>query len=507
MATASGDAGNGFVPGGFDDKEAGVRYRVFQRDGHEWMSFARGGKDGLNGERDLLYFIGSGKKGRTYLFSLDGFLFETPINWYSQERRWNMTPAYLRAVEIPMNLPAYPSCLNCHTSGMQAPEPGTDSKYPEKPFQHVGITCERCHGSDVTHAEHKDASSSGSNLIVNPAKLPADRRDSVCMQCHFEGTVAVEQPGKHIYDFQVGDRLSDYVHYFLLNDNQERTPRALSQYEALSRSACKRKSGDKMWCGSCHDPHMEPVAAEKASYYRAKCLACHGQGAEHEDFAAKHHPEKPDCVSCHMPSLPSKDVAHTEATDHRIMRYPNKTPIPQLQIRGKPLKAFPASDESLVTVRDYALAWETLAQRAVDGAEQAAEDNLRKAVKENPDDAELLAALGFVAQRHFNESEARELYERALKKDPLLIDAATNLGILYARTGDAERAVQLWQGAFHRAPHRSVIGMNLAIVFCAAGQRDVAKKYVERVLEFNPDYPKGKSLLGHLNDESGPCRP
>jgi len=82
MATASGDAGNGFVPGGFDDKEAGVRYRVFQRDGHEWMSFARGGKDGLNGERDLLYFIGSGKKGRTYLFSLDGFLFETPINWY-----------------------------------------------------------------------------------------------------------------------------------------------------------------------------------------------------------------------------------------------------------------------------------------------------------------------------------------------------------------------------------------------------------------------------------------
>lgn len=507
MATASGDAADGFVAGGFDDKESGVRYRVFQRDGREWMSFARGGKDGLNGERELLYFIGSGKKGRTYLFSDDGFLFETPINWYSQERRWNMTPAYTQATEIPMNLPAYPSCLNCHTSGMQAPEPGTDSKYPEKPFQHAGITCERCHGSDLNHGEHKGVSASGSAGIVNPATLPPDRRDAVCMECHFEGTVAVEQPGKHVYDFQPGDRLSDYMHYFLLADNQERTPRALSQYEALSRSACKRKSGDKMWCGSCHDPHTEPAPAAKAAYYRAKCLACHGQGAEGEDFQKTHHPERQDCAGCHMPSLPSKDVAHTEATDHRIMRYPNQTPIPQLQIRGKPLKAFPARDESLVTVRDYALAWETLAQRGVDGAEQAAEENLRKAVKENPDDAELLAALGFVAQRHFNESEARELYERALKRDPLLIDAATNLGILYARTGDPERAVQLWQAAFHRAPYRSVIGMNLAIVFCAAGQRDVAKKYVARVLEFNPDYEKGRSLQGHLSEESGPCRP
>lgn len=511
MATASGAAADGLVTGEFDDKESGVRYRVFQRDGRVWISFTRGGKDGLNGERELLYFIGSGKKGRTYLFLDDGFLFETPINWYSQERRWNMTPAYTNASEIPLNLPAYPSCLNCHTSGLQAQAAGTDSKYPGKPFQHAGITCERCHGADLEHANSKGSTagsaSSGSPSIVNPAKLPPERRDSVCMECHFEGTAAVEQPGKHIYDFQAGDQLSDYVHYFLLADSQERTPRALSQYEALSRSACKRKSGDKMWCGSCHDPHAEPAAAEKATYYRAKCLACHGQGTEGEEFAAKHHPEKPDCTACHMPALPSKDVAHTEATDHRIMRYPNQAPIPQLQIRGKPLKAFPASDEALVTTRDYALAWETLAQRGVDGAEKAAEDNLRKAVKENPDDAELLAALGFVAQRHFNESEARELYERALKIDPLLVDAATNLGILYARTGDPERAVQLWQAAFHRAPHRSVIGMNLAIVFCAAGRRDVAKQYVARVLEFNPDYAKGKSLLGHLNEENGACRP
>jgi tetratricopeptide (TPR) repeat protein len=512
MATASGAAADGLVTGEFNDKDSGVHYRVYEQDGKVWMSYEREGKNAIRGRRELEYFIGSGVKGRTYLFSDGGFLFETPINWYSQEKRWNMTPAYTEAQEIPMNLPAYPSCLNCHTSGMQTPVAGTESEFAGKPFLHDGITCERCHGDDVSHGEKKRAGdsrspSSLSASVVNPEKLAADRRDSICMECHFEGTVAVEQPGKHIYDFRPGEELSDYMHYFLLEGSLEPSPQAVSQFQALSISACKRASGEKMWCGSCHDPHAEPAAAEKAAYYRAKCLACHGQGSDGKEFAAKHHPEKPDCVACHMPPMPSKDVAHTEATDHRIMRYPNTTPLPRLQIRGKPLKAFPASDESLVTVRDYALAWETLAQRGVDGAERRAQEYLEKAVMERPDDAELLATLGFLYQRHFHENDALELYERALKADPLLVDAATNLGILEARAGDAQQAVKLWQQAFARAPDRSVIGMNLALVFCVSGQKDVARRYVERVLEFNPDYGKGKSLLAHLGEENGQCKP
>jgi Tetratricopeptide repeat/Cytochrome c554 and c-prime len=513
MASASGAAADGVVTGEFYDKDSGVRYRVYEQAGRVWMSFDREGKNAIRGQRELDYFIGSGVKGRTYLFWSDGFLFETPINWYSQERRWNMTPAYTQAQEIPMNLPAYPSCLNCHTSGMQVPAAGTDSNFTGQPFLHAGITCERCHGADVSHAQGKGAEAAStspsrpSSSIVNPAKLSADRRDSICMECHFEGTAAVEQPGKHLYEFQPGERISDYVHYFVLAGSLEPEPQAVSQFQALSQSACQRASGDKMWCGSCHDPHREPAATEKVAFYRAKCLACHGQGSEGEEFAAKHHPERPDCAACHMPPLPSKDVAHTEATDHRIMRYPNTLPLPRLQIRGKPLKSFPASDESLVTTRDYALAWEALAQRGVDGAERRAQEYLEKAVMDSPDDADLLAALGFQYQRHFHENDARELYERALKIDPLLVDAATNLGILEARMGDAQQAVKLWQEAFRRAPHRSVIGMNLALVFCAAGQKDIARKYLERVLEFNPDYGKGRSLLAHLGEENGQCKP
>jgi tetratricopeptide (TPR) repeat protein len=493
MATASGPASDGLITGEFDHKPSAVRYRVFQKDGGTWMSYERESEKDFRGQRELLYFIGSGVKGRSYLFSVDGFLFETPINWYSQEHRWNMTPAYTEAHEIPMNLPAFVDCLNCHTSGFEPPLPGTDSKFSSKPFLHGGITCERCHGVGDGHIE-------GKGRIVNPAKLPAERRDAICMECHFEGTVAIEQPGKHLYEFQPGDKISGYIHYFLLRGNRPEAAQAISQFEALSMSECKRQSGEKMWCGTCHDPHREPSATDKVAYYRGKCLACHG-----EAFAAKHHADKPDCTACHMPALPSKDVAHTESTDHRILRNPLG---PQLESPPftPQLVSFPAADSTLVTTRDLALAWETLAQRGIESASHEAEGYLRKAVQERPDDPVLLSALGYVEQEHGDDKQARHLYEQALKLDPLSNDAATNLGALEAKSGDLPGAVKLWQQAFARVPNQSAIGMNLALAFCAAGQVSDARHYVDRVLEFNPDFGKAKRLRAHLNADPVQCK-
>jgi Flp pilus assembly protein TadD len=492
MAGASGLAPDGLITGEFDDKKSGVHYRVYESGGRVWMSYERDGE--LHGQRELLYFIGSGRKGRSYLFSDEGYLFETPINWYSQESRWNMTPAYTEAREVPMNLPAVSSCLNCHTSGLQARIPGTRNRYSGKPFLHAGITCERCHGVGQGHLE-------GKGPIVNPAKLPAEQRDSICMECHFEGTAAIGQPGKHLYQFQPGERLSDYVHYFLLAGNQSQTAEAISQFEALSLSACKRKSGDKMSCMSCHDPHKEPAAAEKVAYYREKCLSCHG-----EAFAAKHHADKPDCVQCHMPALPNRDVAHTQSTDHRILRYANATHFDEPASAPR-LVAFPENEAARVTTRDLALAWETLAQHNIEGSEHEAEEYLRKAVKEDSDDERLLVALGFVEQKRGHEKDARELYDRAEKLRPRANTSAANLGILEARAGNLKRAVELWQGAFERVPYRSAIGMNLAMTFCAAGQMDDARRYVERVLQFNPDYARAKQLLAHMNGDPARCKP
>jgi predicted CXXCH cytochrome family protein len=291
---ASGPAKQQLITGEFQHAPSKVHYRVYEDNRDAWLSFDRTSEPQLHGSRKLLYFIGSGHRGRTYLFSDDGFFFESPVNWYAQKGVWDMAPAYQKARNIPLNLPAVEACLRCHTSNPQRPLPGTENKYSLPLFAHAGITCERCHGPGGEHAVSGGA-------IVNPAKLSAERRDSICMQCHLEGNAAVEQPGHSLNDFQPGGRLADTVHYFVLEGGSNDGFRALSQTEALARSMCKRKSGETMSCTSCHDPHASPAPAQRVTYYREKCLSCHGAA-----FGAKHHVKTPDCTqcTCRAPPLP-----------------------------------------------------------------------------------------------------------------------------------------------------------------------------------------------------------
>jgi predicted CXXCH cytochrome family protein len=491
MARASGTATQGFMAGDFMHAASGAHYRVYEDKGEAWLSFERTAEPQVRGTRKLEYFIGSGKRGRTYLFSDDGFVFESPVNWYSQKHVWDMAPAYQKSRTIPLNLAAVPACLNCHTSNSQAPIAGTENKYAAPLFAHAGITCERCHGLGASHVTSKGP-------IVNPKKLSAEQRDAICMQCHLEGNAAIEQPGHHLGDFQPGQNLSDSVHYFVLETGSGDSFRALSQTEALAHSLCKRKSGDAMSCTSCHDPHSSPSAAKRVTYYRAKCLTCHG-GA----FAAKHHVENPDCTQCHMPRTSTADVMHTQATDHSIPRVPHM-PLQNLTAAETHLYRFPAS-ETPDSNRDLALAWITLAQAGMSSAGPEVEQYLRKALADYPDDQSLLTAMAFLEQRRGNVDQARQLYEHALRVDPKLTDAATNLGVLEFKAGHADKAISLWQDAFVRAPGRSAIGMNLVRVLCAGSQFEKARTNVSRVLEFNPDLPLALQLQKSLNANPPSC--
>jgi len=125
MARASGPAIENVKPADFVHAKSGVHYHIYSEDNRVWLSFERPGDPAVSGKRELLYYIGSGRRGLSYLFARDGFLFESPVNWYSRERRWDMAPAYQDAEEIPLNLPAFTSCLRCHVSGMQSPTRGT----------------------------------------------------------------------------------------------------------------------------------------------------------------------------------------------------------------------------------------------------------------------------------------------------------------------------------------------------------------------------------------------
>ncbi len=492
MARASGPAIENVIPSDFFHSKSGVHYRIYSEGNRVWLSFERPGDPEVRGRRELLYYIGSGRRGLSYLFAQDGFLFESPVNWYSHEQRWDMAPAYQDAREIPLNLPAFTSCLRCHVSGMRAPAKGTENLYPMPAFLHSGVSCERCHGPGAAHV------AGATGAIVNPAKLSPERRDAVCMQCHLEGKVAIERPGRHAYEFRPGESLTDYMRYYVMAGGPAGGLGGVSQVEALAQSVCKRKSGDSMSCTSCHDPHYEPPAEERVSYYREKCVACHGT-----HFASKHHPNQLDCTLCHMPAAASTDVAHTQVTDHRIPRH-REGPAQLMEEAGPApstprLVPFPDSAEAEQDVRDLALAWQSLANAGMEGAETHAESRLRSAVAEFPNDPDLLTALAYVEQRHGLSAQARELYRRALAVNPELIDAAADLGVIEAESGHLHEAAELWQEAFRRAPGKSALGMNLVTAFCDQRKFDQARSTALRVLEFNPDMPAAKRALQSLN--------
>lgn len=365
---------------------------------------------------------------------------------------------------------------------------GTENRYQMPLLTHSGIGCERCHGSGAEHIT--------GGTIVNPAKLAPERRDAICMQCHMEGRVSVERAGRHIYDFRPGDLLSDYVRYYVLADASS-TLGAVSQVEALAQSKCKKVSGDAMSCTSCHDPHFSPRAEDRVAYFRGKCLACHGEG-----FAARHHAEQKDCTSCHMPASSSKDVAHTEVTDHRIPRLPAVSK--PLDVNTSPSKLrllpFPDSREAAADIRDLALAWEALADTGVESARSEAKVMLKRSAPEFPGDAATLAALGYEEQMDGNISGARSLYQRALAADPNLIDAASNLGVIEAQRGNLPVAISLLSEAFERAPGKSAAGMNLARACLLAGRAEDAHAALIRVLEFNPDLREANKMLEDLKN-------
>ena len=134
MARASGPARENVIPADFVHSKSGVHYRVYSEPNHVWLDFDRPDDPAVRGKRELLYYIGSGRRGLSYLFAQNGFLFESPINWYGHDQRWDMAPAYQNAREIPLNLPAVHQlpalpCQRNASSGQGHGEPLSEASF------------------------------------------------------------------------------------------------------------------------------------------------------------------------------------------------------------------------------------------------------------------------------------------------------------------------------------------------------------------------------------------
>jgi len=483
MANASGLAIDKVKPATFMHGPSGVTYTVSSDHGEALLSYhAPNGP----GQIPLTYFLGSGHLGTTYLYFKGRYLFESPVAWYADSNRYDMKPGLTAMRSMPPPLPMESDCMRCHMSDVQRSDPGTINRYQGLPFLHAGITCEECHGDSRAHVL-----TGGKAGILNPAHLDPELRDSICISCHLEGDVSVQRAGHSVLNYRPGEAIGTYMAYYA-REGANLMARGVSEVEQLSQSTCKRMSGDKMSCMSCHDPHYTPDSACRVAFYRSKCLACHNA----PQFAKTHHPENQDCTSCHMPRIGARNILHVAWTDHRILRVPRESsqePRSTGEERLGPIFSPGAS------ARDLAMAYYKGLLQGNDSFEARAWNGLEAQKDTIQNDKRALDALGNLSAERGDSAAAERAYGRVLQLDPNDLTALSNFGILLARQGKLAPAIAMLKGAFARNQDVPGLAMNLARLQCMAHDGNAARDTLKTALVYAPGLSDLKGLLDQVS--------
>jgi hypothetical protein len=306
-----------------------LTYSIERRDGrvfHRESRRDRSGREVASAEAEVRYAIGSGTRGISFAVAKGNGLFQSPLAWYAQERRWDLAPGY-RDLNAHFDRPITPGCLFCHTNRF-------DRKEGREPVFHgLAIGCERCHGPGELHARRLGGTGGDVDLtIVNPADLAPPLREAVCEQCHLQSIDRIETPGRSAFDYRPGLAFDEFVSATVsaAPAGSARRQTSVGQVEQMRQSRCFQASEGRLGCISCHDPHRLPEPAERVAFYRDRCLACHeGEGCRLPRADRLARSPANDCIPCHMPRSPTADVAHTSQTLHRVSRPAGPSPDPR----------------------------------------------------------------------------------------------------------------------------------------------------------------------------------
>jgi predicted CXXCH cytochrome family protein len=494
MARSSGRVGAGgfaerFTSASFQDPKTGASYRITKTKDVFRMEFARP-STGVRGERDLRWFIGSGRVGRSYVFSVDDFLFQAPVSYYSSPASWNLSPGYSGKSNVDLAKPVEEPCFTCHSSRIQLVE-NTQNRYLDPPFLEGGVGCERCHGDGKRHIAAMRSGKSGvPHEIVNPARLDPARRDSICEQCHLTGAARVPRLGRGVASYRPGDFLGDHLSVFVWQEASGESV-ATDHAEQLARSRCRAAAGARMWCGTCHDAHSQPAESERADVYRRACLGCHAQERCTATPAARA-AAVDDCAACHMPKSRTREGEHVAYTNHTIARRPSTKASNAV---GK--RRLESYWRGPVPDRDVALAYASFALTDASFRPVALE-LLERSVPGSLSDAPLLAQLAQFYDNLGRAERAEALYEQVMRLDPSNAAAGANLGIYRMRRGRAKEAIALWRDVLSRNPALPGPGINLAQAQLGNGDKAAAELTLLQVLRFHPDLEAANQLLQRI---------
>jgi len=440
------------------DAETGYEYVVFRgRDGWYQQESLRAA-DGTamhTLRRRMDYAMGSGHAARTFMSSFNGRLFELPLTWYTQKKKWDFSPGY-KVHNGRFDRLIGDRCMACHNSYPSA-VPFTDGKYTSLP---EGIGCERCHGPGALHIEERlsdpDFDRDVDPTIVNPAHLPFEQRLDVCRQCHFSATVMVLRNGRSAFDFLPSEKLSDHIAAFVAPSDNEAGVGVISHADRMRRSRCflgSLNAPHPLECVTCHNPH-EGFRDKGSGYFNGTCLKCHSGDALRARALTPEHTPASNCIACHMPRVEAEDAPHASFTDHWI-RVVRDSPPPASVVSSDPLVPYFSRDVKNRTGQAY------LGMALVMRGRQSND-------------------LYMIAQ-------GAATLEVALKADTTLGEGYFLLGIAHKTLGEIDRAVPPLEHAFRMDPGSPQRLDALAQVYTLSGRGPgVIERLYRQALRIQP---------------------
>lgn len=503
------------------DKQNDLYYKPFFKDSVMYVLEYRlvGGDTVHQRLEKISYIVGSGQHTNSHIIAENGYVYQAPVTYYTQQKKWDLAPGFDEFNER-FDRFLTTECITCHN---HYPEhvAGSLNKYAKMP---AGIECERCHGPGSLHVKEKlaghlvDTATQTDFTIVNPRKLPRDLQMDLCQRCHLQG-VSILEEGKSYFDFRPGMPLNSVMNVFLprFTNSHEKFIMA-SQADRLRLSNCYKMS--EMTCLSCHNPHVSVEATGK-DHYNAACQSCHAAPQKTCSApAAERNAAADNCSGCHMPRSGSTDIPHVNITDHWI----SKT-----NIKGKKTATTTQADflglqiltktqaSPLDMARGYIATFDKYLPSAImlDSARYYLERS-RLPAKKTFDtwihlhfarrDYAAIAALaatqkvqelsdGWTAYRigealysTQSPTAAMPYYQRAAELMPYTLEFKEKLGTAQLALRSYKAAIATFEAVLKENPKRKLALSNLGFAWVLQGRYAQGEAYYAQALALDPDY-------------------
>lgn len=469
------------------------------------------------------YIVGSGQHTNSHIQSVNGYLNQMPMTFYTQKKKWDLPPGFEEGHNTHFNRKIGLECMSCHNSYPNFAL-GSENKY--NGIQE-GINCERCHGPGSIHVAQRqtgskiDTSKYIDYSIVNPAKLSIDRQFDICQRCHLQGN-AVLKEGKSFFDFKPGMKLNDFMTVFLPKyenaddefimashaDRLKQSQCFVKSYEESKDSKSLRPYKEALTCITCHNPHVSVRETNKEVFNDA-CKSCHGTDKKSKlectEKSVVKKSSSANCVSCHMPSSGSTDIPHVTVHDHYIRKPITKKEKDKLKKFIGLYAVNEKSPSNLTRAWAYINQYDKFESKPeyLDSAQKLLNDKTKEDVLKN---IHALLQLNFSKQnftqilKYVNVIGENDIFKSLNKKSYNNLHAwsAYHVAEAYFNTGNVNSAVKWFEKSIDLAPYNLDFRNKLGSAYMNAGKISDAQKEFEFMIKEHSKNISAYTNLGFI---------